>query len=272
MAAILLFSLPQFTLPPMGDVFSSAAPLDVGFREMYNLQFEDAHRTFQQWESAEPRDPLGPTADAAAYLFDEFNRLGVLQSDLFVDDGEFKHRKRPSPDPALKARFDAALAASDRLADAALKTSPNDTHALLAKTLNLGLRGDYLALVEKRDIASLGYIKNAGILAERLLAADPECYDAYLAVGAENYILGLSPAPVRWMLRLYGAETDKEKGIRNLELTATKGHYLLPYARLLLAVAALRDKNRDGARRLLQELARQFPNNPLYERELSRLR
>jgi hypothetical protein len=54
-------------------------------------------------------------------------------------------------------------------------------------------------------------------------------------------------------------------------LTATKGHYLLPFARLLLAVAALRDKNRLQAKELLQNLALEFPNNQLYRRELSRL-
>jgi hypothetical protein len=81
----------------------------------------------------------------------------------------------------------------------------------------------------------------------------------------------LKPAPVRWLLRLYGAETDKEMGIQRLQLTATKGHYLLPFARLLLAVAALRDKNRIQAREFLQNLAQEFPNNQLYRRELSRL-
>ena len=268
---LLLLPAPQISLPPMGGVLSASAPPDAAFRDMYNLQFDDAHRTIQQWESAAPSDPLGPTADAAAYLFDEFHRLGVLQSELFVDDSEFKHRKKPPPDPALKARFEAALTASDRLADAELQTSPNDRDALLAKTLDLGLRADYLALVEKRDLASLGYVKSAGVMAQRLLAEHPDCYDAYLAVGAENYILGLSSAPVRWMLRLYGAETDKEKGIKSLELTATHGHYLLPYARLLLAVAALRDKDRSKARRILQELADQFPENPLYGQELARL-
>jgi hypothetical protein len=108
-------------------------------------------------------------------------------------------------------------------------------------------------------------------MAEKLLATDPTCYDAYLAIGVENYILGLKPAPVRWLLRLYGAQTDKDMGIQRLQLTATKGHYLLPFARLLLAVAALRDKNRNQARELLQNLAQEFPNNQLYKRELSRL-
>ena len=125
--------------------------------------------------------------------------------------------------------------------------------------------------MEKHDLASLAYTKRAGLLAEKLLAADPTCYDAYLATGVENYILGLNPAPVRWLLRLYGAQTDKERGIENLRLTATKGHYLMPFARLLLAVAALRDKNRNQAKELLQNLAQEFPNNQLYRRELLRL-
>ncbi len=85
-------------------------------------------------------------------------------------------------------------------------------------------------------------------------------------------MLGLNPAPVRWLLRLYGAETDKDQGIKHLQLTAEKGHYLLPLARLLLAVAALREKDRAGARKLLANLAEGFPRNQLYRRELSRLK
>jgi hypothetical protein len=115
-------------------------------------------------------------------------------------------------------------------------------------------------------------MKNGRILAEKLLAINPSNYDAYLAIGVENYILGSSPAPVRWILQIFGAQTDKLQGMEKVRLTAEKGHYLLPYARLLLAVAALRDRNRDKARDLLDGLAREFPNNPLYSRELARLR
>ena len=105
----------------------------------------------------------------------------------------------------------------------------------------------------------------------QLLSADPSYYDAYLASGVENYLLGISPAPVRWFLRIGGAHTDKTRGIQELQLTASHGHYLAPYARLLLAVAALRDKDRATARTLLEGLAREFPQNPLYARELSRI-
>jgi hypothetical protein len=268
---LLFFALAQGVLSPISMALPATLPLDRGYRQMYNLEFASAHQTFQAYEQAHPDDPLGSTSDAAAYLFDEFDRLGVLQTELFVDNEKFTGRKKPAPDPANRENFSRAVSLSQQLAEAALKRSPSDRNALFATLLNLGLQSDYLALVEKRDLASLSYTKRAGFAAERLLAIDPACYDAYLAIGVENYILGLNPAPVRWLLRLYGAETDKELGIRKLQLTAERGHYLLPFARLLLAVAALRDKNRNQAKDLLQNLAQEFPNNQLYRRELSRL-
>jgi hypothetical protein len=250
---------------------STTTPLDLGYRQMYNLEFNDAHKTFASYQQDHPNDPLGATSDGAAYVFDEFNRLGVLQTELFVDDEKFKGRRKPAPDPAIRRNFLQALAQSQKLADAILQREPGDRNALFATVLNLGLQSDYLALVEKSDLGALTYTKRAGLAAQKLLSIDPTCYDAYLAIGVENYILGLNPAPVRWLLRIYGAETDKESGIQKLQLTAEKGHYLLPFARLMLAVAALRDKNRTQARELLQNLAQEFPNNQLYRRELSRL-
>jgi hypothetical protein len=148
---------------------------------------------------------------------------------------------------------------------------PSDSHALLALVMASGLRGDYLALIEKKNLAGLKYMKSSRAVAEKLLSVDPGCYDAYLAVGVENYLLGLNVAPIRWLLRLGGAETDKAQGLETLRLTAQKGRYFAPYARLLLAVAALRDKDRSTARELLEGLSREFPQNELYRKELARL-
>ena len=78
-------------------------------------------------------------------------------------------------------------------------------------------------------------------------------------------------APVRWLLRLAGGETNRTLGIEKLRLAAGQGHYLAPFARLLLAVAALRDHNPGTARKLLSGLEREYPYNPLYREELDRL-
>jgi hypothetical protein len=247
------------------------AALDAGYRDMYNLQFQDAHKVFREWERGHPEDPLGPASDAAAYLFSEFDRLHVLETELFTDDTRFENRADLVPDANAKAAFQEQLAKAQQIADGVLAQDANNANALFAEVLVRGLRGDYAALVEKREIAGLSDMKEGRKLAEHLLASNPTYYDAYLAVGIENYLLSLKWAPVRWLLRLTGAQTDKETGLRQLRLTAEKGHYLKPYARLLLAVAALRDGNRDQARTLLDGLSREFPLNRLYAKELAKL-
>lgn len=268
MNALFLLSLALAADP---SVQKAATPLDTGYRQMYDLQFDAAHRSFETWLQQHPEDPLGSVSNAAAYLFGEFDRLHILQSEFFLDDGLFLNHAKPSPDPRVKQEFQKALDLSQAAADHALAQDPNDQNAQFATVLRLGLHADYLALVEKKYVASLNEIKTGRGIAEKLIAANPKFGDAYLAIGVENYLLSLKPAPVRWLLRFGGAETDKDRGIANLALTAENGHYLVPYARVLLAVAALRDKNIARAKDLLQGLAHEFPHNPLYSRELSRL-
>ncbi len=245
--------------------------LDHGYSDMYNLDFAQAHQEFATWMQAYPTDPMGPVSDAAAYLFTEFSRLGVLDVDLFDDDNNFESRNKKSSDPALKIAFDRDLDQANQLADAALTVSPRDTRALFVKALANGLHADYAQMIENRDFAGLKYTKIASKYADRLLAIAPQDYDAYLAVGLENYILGLKPAPIRWFLKLTGAQTNAVLGKKDMELTASQGHYLAPFARLLLAVAALRDKDTTKARQILASLAQEFPNNPLYTQQLAKI-
>ena len=245
--------------------------LDQGFHEMYNLHFPEAHAIFAKYMVEHPVDPMGPVSDAAAYLFSEFHRTGVLDMQLFTNDTSYLQHKTV-PDPAIKKAFDADLDKANGLSDTILAKHPNDATALFAKTLSFGMRADYASLIERRDIAGFQFTKAGSAFAHRLLAVDPHAYDAYLAVGMENYILGLKPAPVRWLLQMAGGETNKVLGEHDLELTAAQGHYLKPLAKLLLSVAAVRDKDVNKARELLSSLAQEFPNNPLYAQQLAKLK
>lgn len=256
---------PGVSASPMTD------QLQDGFSDMYNLSFGDAHRSFESFELSHPDDPRAPVFDAAAYLFSEFDRLRILQSEFFVDDHNFLTRTQLSASPDAKLKFDNALRKAGKISDDRLKKSPDDQDALFASAMSLGLRADYTALIEKRNFQALSEIKDARQAAQELLARNPNYYDAYLALGVENYLLSQKPAPVRWLLHLGGAQTDKEAGISNLRITAAKGHYLQPYAELLLAIAALRDKNNEEARRLLTDLAARFPRNTLYRDELKKI-
>jgi hypothetical protein len=255
------------TLCAAADIEHSVS-LETGYAQMYNLQFDDAHRTFRQWENAHSGDPLGPASDAAAYLFSEFDRLHILQSEFFAEDQNFLKMNKLTPDPGVKAGFEAALQTAQQLTTTADSGNPNTA---LAEVLRHGLHSDYLALVEKRYVAALGETKQARAAAEKVLTSHPDYYDANLAIGIENYMLSLKPSFIRVFLVATGSETDKQAGIDKLRLTAEKGHYFAPFAKLLLAVAALRDKNRDAAREQLSWLAAHYPENRLFRAELAKV-
>lgn len=269
LAVLLLSVISTAAAQSQADFCSGLA---AGYCDMYNLEFPAAHDVFAGWQRLRPQDPLGPVSDAAAYLFSEFDRLHILEAEFFTNDKNFQNQKQLTPDPQIKQKFEAQLEKTRILVADRLSHNSRDTDAMFANMLMLALRGDYLALIEKRNLAGLGYLKQARLAAENLLKSDSSYFDAYLAIGIENYLLSLRAAPLRWILQMGGAQTDKNAGLKNLRITAEKGHYLQPYARLLLAIAALRDQDNNGARAILRGLAQQFPNNRLYARELAQIR
>ena len=248
------------------------SPLDLGYVDLYNLDFPAAHSQFASWMQTHPNDPLGSASDAAAFLFGEFERLSIIDVQLFADQSRFDSRGKLTPDPAVRKAFEDRAYQTNRLADAALARNPKDANALYAKTLVCGMRSDYALMIDKRDVQALSYSKQASALSKQTLSINPTLYDAYLASGVENYMLSLKWAPIRWMLSWTGAGTDREEGLRLLRVTASQGHYLAPFARMMLAVAAIRDGHSQQARDILTALAHEFPRNTLYTRERDRIR
>ncbi len=249
----------------------TVSPLDRGFFGLYNLDFAGAQRDFAAWQQQHPDDPVAPVSEAAGFLFSEFNRLGVLEAQFFENDDAFAGRPKLTPDPAVRAKFMTAIGEAQSLSRQRLAKDPKDRDALFALTLSAGLQADYAALIEKRNLASLHYAKEASASAQQLLAVCHDCYDALVATGFSKYIIGSMAAPVRWVLRLGGLSADKQGGISDLRTTAAHGHYLAPFARILLAIAYVREKDKSEALKLLTGLRRQFPANTLFPREIAHL-
>ena len=122
---------------------------------LYNLEFAEAEKQFQSWQSQHPDSALGPAAEGAGLLFAEFDRMGILESEFLTDDSSFKEKKKPSPDPQLRARLDSVLGRSEDLASKRLANSPQDADALFAMTMVYGLKADYAALIEDRKSTRL---------------------------------------------------------------------------------------------------------------------
>jgi len=254
--------------PAAADSLSPAI-LDSGFAELYKLNFQGARAEFLSYEKQQPSDPLGKVAEAASYLYEEFNEKGVFTSSFFLDDAKFLGGVDGKPSENRNDAFMGVNQQAREMAQGLLKENPRDAHGLLVLTMADGMESDYDALIEKKQLAGLTMMRRADSEASLLLSIDPNAQDAYLALGASNYVIGSLPAYKRIFLKIGGVHGDKERGIQLMQQAADHGHYLKPFAQILLALGYEREHRFDLARVLLTDLTVEFPENPLFAHELS---
>lgn len=252
---------------------TEAPSIDQALHSMYNFDFVTAHQTLDALVQVHPEDPLPYAFRASAYLFSELDRLQILEAEFLTDDEKIVEKKKQKldPDPTVRERFLKALNDAMTRGDAALRRDANDKNALFAMCIAQGVNTDYIALVEKRQMSSLSPAKRSNNYAQRLLKLDPKFYDAYLTAGFTEYLVGSLPFFVKWFVKFDNVSGSKERGIRNLELTASDGHYFKPFAKILLGICALREKRPLDAQKFLAALARDFPRNPLFRKELVKI-
>lgn len=241
------------------------------YRAMFDLKFQEAFKAADEAKVVDQNDPLPHVAQAWVAFFRELDRLHALRSEVFTTDDGFNARDSYVWDPANKKIFDAALDRAEKLAQDRLGHNQNDPRALLALSLINGLHGDDLGIFTKKDLKAISYIKAATGYSEKLLAVAPDSYDAYVATGMGKYIVGRKSAPVRWVLRLGGIKGDELEGMKELSLAADRARYLAPFARILVAFEDVRRNNPAEARKKLELLHQQFPNNPMFQEELTKL-
>jgi hypothetical protein len=276
-ALVFVASISFFTVAGHAEE-SSAEPamtvvpeLQTGFRFLYEQDFSEARQTFLDWEDQHPDDPFGHAAVAASYLFEEFYSQGVLNSDFFLDNKKFLRGIDGKPDPARMNAFYGALDHTRMAALARMKSNPNDPEALFSLTLASGMQADALSILERKQIESLKHMKEADATAEKLLAVQPDVADAWLALGTAHYIIGCLSGPKRFFLSFDGIHGNRKLGMEELGRAAEGGRYLRPFAKIMLALAARREKKDDLARNLLRELSEEFPSSPLFADEYARV-
>ena len=270
-AGLASFSIASFLAS--APVFSAEKTLlDDAIRLMYNNDFSGSHRLIDRHVDANPYDPLAYTFRSTAYLFAEFDRLGVLESELFSDDSKLVEKKKLKADPAIRTAFFQAIEQSVQLAGRAQQRNPKDTNALFALTTNHGLISDYTAFIDKRHWSSYQTAKQAHSSALRLLETDPQFYDAMLSTGMNEYLVGSIPVFLRWFVRFEQTKGSKDLGREQLWKVARNGRYFGPFARILLAVIYLREKDYSRSEEIVLQLSKEFPSNKLLAAELSKLR
>jgi predicted Zn-dependent protease len=59
------------------------------------------------------------------------------------------------------------------------------------------------------------------------------------------------------------------RGMQQMESAANGGHYFKPFAEVMLALAYEREHDNASAQKWLEQLATEYPDNPVFQRELA---
>jgi hypothetical protein len=166
--------------------------------------------------------------------------------------------------------FEEAISLARKLAKKRLAKDAREPEALFALTLTAGMESNADMMLRKQHIESLKRLKEANEYAKQLLTEQPGADDAYVALGSANYIIGSLSGGARFMLWFGGIHGDKNLGMEQLKKTIDSGRYLQPFAKILLALAARREKQNTLAQGLLRELNEEYPESPLFATEYAK--
>lgn len=223
-----------------------------GVRQIYNIEFSAAHKTFSIVQKDYPKQPAGKFFDAM-----------ILWWEIMVDvDNE-------DYDDQFYDKIDDVIDFCDEILD----EDCNNVDAIFFKGGSLGFRGKLLSIREDFFNAALDG-KDALPLVYKAYELDSTNVDVQLGFGIYNYFAAVLPEkyPVIKPFMIFFPQGNKEKGIKQLENVAQNGRYAKIEARYFLMTSYyLYEKNNRQAMKYAELLYNDFPNNPTFERYYGRI-
>jgi hypothetical protein len=237
------------------------------FVHFYNNEYDEALQGFQIQAKQRPSEPESYNHLAQTILYRELYLQGALESQLVTGNNPFLRREKKGINPDKKAAFFSNLERATELSKKRLETNPQDLSALYNLAVTYGLRANFNFLVEKAWMDSLHDATAARKVNQQILEIDPEFFDANLILGLNHYVVGSLPFYLKAVGFLGGFRGDRDQGIQELQLVASKGTLSRYDAEILLAVIYRREREPKLAIPLLQHLAQTFPRNYLFRFE-----
>ena len=230
-----------------------------GLDLMMDGDLDGAIRIFRDIQARDPQSPLGYLLEADATWW----RIYYSTANL-VDPDVFAAPDLPttSYDSHFKDLINATISKSETRIRAQQDVARNYLYQGMAYALRARLEG-----LRDRDLPTARAGKKMRALLLRALQLDPNLTDAYLGVGIYNYFVDTLSAIVKilsWLIGLPGG--SRVQGLQQLQLTAEKGDLARGEAKFYLAKDYSRANERqyERALELFQQLAREYPNNPLW--------
>jgi len=228
------------------------ARVQKGIKEIYNIKFEDAEKTFRNLIADYPNHPAGRFFLA---MIDWWKILLDIDNETY-DDIFFQ-------------KLEDVIFQCDQI----LKNDPENVDALFFKGGAIGFRGRLRSL---RDswLKAADDGREALPIVERAAKLDPDNLDVQLGFGIYNYYAAVIPEeyPMIKPLMIFFPSGNKEEGIRQLRNTAFNGKYAKYEARYFLMTIYYRyESNPYLAEEFARMLVEDFPDNPSFQRWLGRI-
>jgi hypothetical protein len=242
-----------------------------GYDHFYNLEYDDAIRSFTTQTEQTPDDPNAWDHVAHAILYRAMFRSGALESELVSGSNPFLHRDKVKITDAEQEQFDHAINRAFELAQNLLMEQPDDPKALGALGVSYGLRANYNFLVRKAWTDSLRDATNARKAHRRLCELEPNNIDARMIPAVYDYVAGSLPLGYRILGFMAGYHGDRNRGMRALETVAHEGESNRADAEVLLIAIYRRERQPKASLVMLDDLIQRFPRNYLLRFERAQM-
>ncbi len=241
------------------------------FAAFYVMDYDTALERFSRIAAEHPDDPLATDFLLDGTIFKELNRLDLLDTTFYANDGFLTGKHTVAEDPAVRDRIRSLAAKAGDQANALLAKNSKDVDALYARAWSRSLLATYTALVERGFTSALKLAIGAKNDDEAILKIDPNYVDANLVVGTYQYVVGALPLSFRLLIGIAGISGSKEKGMEMLRTSAAHGVRTSIEARTCMMLFLRREAKYSEAETIANSLANQYPHDYLFQLELANL-
>jgi tetratricopeptide (TPR) repeat protein len=241
------------------------------FDHFYNMDYDGALTRFERILKAHPQEPLAMDYVLDVVIFRELNRLDLLDTTFYSNDGFLTGKHTVVEDTAVRDRVRQLAGEAVATADQRLDANSEDVNALYARGWAHALEAAYTAMVERGFASALHMALNARSDHSEVLRLDPNYADANLVVGVYQYVVGALPFSFRLVVGIAGIKGNKEKGMEMLRVAALRGVITSVQARTCMMLFLRREAHYGDALSIAHTLAAQYPHDFLFQLEEANL-
>jgi tetratricopeptide (TPR) repeat protein len=231
------------------------------FDAAYNLDYPEAVRLFDLALARDPNDSATHRARAVATWLHIVFMRGSITVDQYMGGMASKDVELEKPAASDAATFQQHAGKALALAEARLRSQPQDVQALYDDGAALAILASYMATVEGRVGGAFSQARRAFNAHERVMKLDPRRKDAGLVVGTYRYIVSTLPLPLRWMAYVAGFGGDREYGLRLVEDAARYPGDAQFDAKVALLLLYNREGRFKDALAVTDDLIARYPRN-----------